>query len=201
VKNSRLLALGIPALAITLSVGAAHAQPPGMEYSRIVSFGLGGGVSVPVNNARDAFKNGFSGQGYLRLNLKALPIVPRLDFTFSQFDVDSVQFATPGASGTGQIFAGVANLQFFLLQGGPIRPYVVAGVGAYNVKTDITGVPNASSTSDLRLGVNGGAGVVVRLGRLISAYAEGRVDNVFTERGVIDTEQIQVVPVTFGIVF
>jgi hypothetical protein len=36
---------------------------------------------------------------------------------------------------------------------------------------------------------------------MISGYIEGRVDNVYTEKGVIDTDQIQLVPVTFGLTF
>jgi opacity protein-like surface antigen len=172
----------------------------GMDSGRIVSFGVGGGVSVPVGDAKDAFKNGFNGQGFARLNLKALPISPRIDFTFTQFDLASAKLAVPGASGTGQILAGVANLQFSLMNSGPVRPYLVAGVGAYSLKNDITGVPGTTSTTDTRLGVNGGAGVLFKLG-LISAYVEGRVDNVFTEKGPITADQVQVVPVTFGIVF
>jgi hypothetical protein len=35
----------------------------------------------------------------------------------------------------------------------------------------------------------------------ISAYVEGRVDNVYTEAGMIDSNSIQVVPVTFGVTF
>lgn len=183
---------------------AQMAGPAGMESNRLISFGIGGGVAVPVSDAGDAFKNGFNGQGFLRLNLRALPLVPRVDFTFSKFDLDDAHLAgtqlpTPGLAGTGQLMAGLANLQLFLIPGGPIRPYIVAGVGAYNLETEVEG---GASTSDTRFGVNGGGGLVIRLGSLVSLYAEGRVDNVFSEEGgLIDTKQIQVVPVTFGLVF
>ena len=86
------------------------------------------------------------------------------------------------------------------MNSGPVRPCLVAGVGAYSLKSEITGIPGASSTTDTRLGVSGGAGVLFRLG-VISAYVEGRVDNVCTEKGPITSDQVQVVPVTFGIVF
>ena len=36
---------------------------------------------------------------------------------------------------------------------------------------------------------------------MINGYLEGRIDNVFTEKGMIDSKQIQVVPVTFGLTF
>jgi hypothetical protein len=153
-------------------------------------------VSVPVSDAKDAFKNGVSGQGFVRFNLKALPISPRLEFSFSKFDLDEVQV---GSTGTEQIMSGLASVQFYLMHG-PVRPYIIAGIGAYNTKTDTEGV-NATSTTATDFGINGGAGLVVRLGSLVSAYAEGRVDNVYTTAGFIDTNQIQVVPVTFGPVF
>ena len=63
-----------------------------------------------------------------------------------------------GNTGTGQVLAGLANLQMYLIPGGPIRPYIVAGVGAYNLKTEVDNVPNGE-VSDTRFGVNGGAGV------------------------------------------
>ena len=141
----------VPLALLTLSA-VAHAQMGGtadMGSNRIVSFGIGGGVSVPVSDAKDAFDNGFNGQGFVRFNLHQLPIQPRLDFTFSKFDVKDVQLQTPGSSGTGQIFAGIANVQFALTHSGPVRPYIVGGIGAYNTKTDINGVPNVSGTSPM----------------------------------------------------
>ena len=177
------------------------AEPSTMESNRLVSIGVGGGVAVPVSDAKDAFKNGFNGQGFARLNLKQLPIVPRLDFSFSKFDVKSAKLATPGASGTGQLFSGLASLQYFLMPG-PIRPYVIAGLGAYNVKTDMSGIPGGGTSTDTRFGINGGGGVMVKLGSLLNAYVEGHIDNVFKNKDtLVSTNQLQVLPVTVGIVY
>ena len=182
----------------------AHAQMSGgaeMGSNRLVSIGIGGGVSVPVSDAKDAFDNGFNGQGFVRFNLHQLPIQPRLDFTFSKFDVKDVQLQTPGSSGTGQIFAGIANVQFALTHSGPVRPYIVGGIGAYNTKTDINGVPNVSGTSSTDFGINAGVGTLFKLGSMVHGYVEGRIDNVYSNKGMIDADQVQVIPVTFGIVF
>lgn len=165
--------------------------------TRMISFGLGGGVSVPVNDAKDAFKNGFNGQGFVRFNLKFLPIAPRVEFNFSKLDVNDVKFSS---TGTQQIMSGLATAQIYLMHSGPIRPYLLAGVGAYNLKTELDNA-TTEPPSDTRFGINGGGGVVFHFGSMISAYAEGRVDNVYTDKGFIDTDQIQVVPVNFGIVF
>lgn len=197
-----LLTITVISLAVFTSPARAQMEDASMGHApRIFSIGLGGGVSVPMSDAKDAFKNGFVGHGFARLNLRLLPIAPRVDFTYSKFDVASAKLATPGASGTGQMLAGMVNLQYYLIPRGPIRPYIVAGVGAYNVKTDLTGVPGATSQSDTRFGVNGGGGVVFRLGSLLSAFIEGRLDNVYSKQGFIAADQIQVVPVTFGVVF
>ena len=85
---------------------------------------------------------------------------------------------------------------------GPVRPYIMAGVGAYNFKTDVSGIPGATSATDTRFGVSGGGGLVVKMGSVVSAYVEGHIDNVFSDKGgFVNAKQIQVVPVTFGIVF
>ena len=163
---------------------------------RFVTVGVGGGMSVPVNDASSAFNNGFHVQGFARLNTPSLPVMPRFDLNFSKFDLNDAQLAVPGTS---QILAGLANLQMTVLPLGPIKPYIIAGVGAYNVKTKTEGV-SPTSISNTEFGINGGAGVAFSLGKL-NGFVEGRVDNVFTEKGAIDQADIQVVPVTFGLTF
>jgi opacity protein-like surface antigen len=191
----------VAALALAATASVASAQMDNLESDRMISVGLGGGVSVPVSDAKDAFKNGFNGQGFVRFNLKMVPIRPRFDFSFQRFDLQAVEVVSGGPpttiEGHGQVIAGLWNIQLDLMHG-PIRPYIVAGAGAYNVKTETDGGPETSPT---RFGINGGGGLIVRLGKLCSLYAEGRMDNVFTRNRVIDTDQIQMVPVTFGVVF
>jgi len=199
----RVVRLVVVPIALLSLSSLAHAQMSSAETgsNRIVSFGIGGGVAVPVSDAKDAFNNGFNGQGFVRFNLHQLPIQPRIDFTFSKFDVKDVHLQTPGSSGTGQIFAGIANVQFALTHSGTIRPYIVGGIGAYATKTDINGVPNVSGKSSTDFGINAGVGTLFKLGSLLNGYVEGRIDNVYSNKGMINADQIQVVPVTFGIVF
>ena len=161
-----------------------------------VTVGVGGGMSVPVSSAGDAFKNGYNLQGFARLNVPKLPVMPRFDLNFSRFELDAAQMGVPGTS---QILSGLANLQLSVLPLGPVQPYIIAGLGAYSLKTETTGV-TPTSVSNVRFGINGGAGVTLHLG-MINGFIEGRIDNVYTEKGVIDTQQIQVVPVTFGLTF
>ena len=161
-----------------------------------VTLGVGGGMSVPVSNAADALKNGYNLQGIARLNVPKLPVMPRFDLNFSHFAFDDAQTGVPGTS---QILAGLANLQISVLPLGPVRPYFIAGLGAYHLATQTEGL-TPTSVAGTHFGINGGAGVTLHLG-MINGYVEGRVDNVYTEKGVIDTDQIKVIPVTFGLTF
>ena len=181
-------------LVVLVSTPLAASAQVGLAQ-RFVTVGVGGGMSVPVNEAGNAFDNGFHMQGFARLNVPSLPVMPRFDLNFSRFDLkDAV-----GIPGKNQILAGLANLQMSVLPLGPVRPYVIAGLGAYHLKTETEGI-SPESVSSTRFGINGGAGVALNFGR-INGFIEGRVDNVFTEKGMIDEEQIQVVPVTFGLTF
>ena len=84
---------------------------------------------------------------------------------------------------------------------GPIRPYVTAGLGAFRISDDLQ---NASSTapptSAIKFGIDGGAGVRIKFGRL-EAFVEGKVQNVYTDQGAINTKTITSIPVTFGVLF
>jgi len=202
----RAFALLLVACLVCASIPALAQMPPGMGTGHLVSVGIGGGVSVPVHDTGDAFKNGWNGHGFVRLNLKGLPIVPRVDFSLQKFDLKDLspieQFTGPPVTptGTGQVMAGLANVQLFLSHG-PISPYIVAGVGAYNLKAEVNEITlEDAANSGTHFGINGGAGLVIHLGRTLDLYGEGRVDNVYTDKGAITADQIQTVPVTFGIV-
>jgi opacity protein-like surface antigen len=196
-RNSALALMVVVALALPNVVRAQMT-----DSKRAVSFGIGGGVSAPVNNAERAFKNGFNGQGFVRIGFGMTPIALRADVTYQNFDLKSIPYTGPTpvtlASGSGTVMSGLANAQLMLMSG-HFRPYLIAGLGAYNVKTELDGAPDLSQ-SDTKFGVNGGGGVQIDLS-VFSVYAEARVDNVFTDNSLIGTDQIQVVPVTFGIVF
>ena len=87
-----------------------------------------------------------------------------------------------------------------LIKLGPIQPYVTAGLGAFSVQDEITTGATTTDESNMRFGIDGGAGFTLKLGRL-EAFVEGRVQNVYTEAGAIDAKTIRAVPVTFGILF
>ena len=193
---------------LALAAGPAGAQnfaPSG----KIVSFGLGGGMTVPVDDAKSAFDNGINGHGFVRLNLPVFPIQPRLDFTFQKLDIKDVSFVDPalGAGGTfnegeQSVFSGLAQAQLALIKAGPIQPYLVAGVGLSSLKTKLEGDPGTDNVSEsaTKVTVNGGAGLNVKMGP-ISGFVEGRLNNIVNDGELMDFKSVQLVPVSFGLVF
>src|SRR5215468_4681206 len=103
-KLGRSLIIGT---ALSLAIASVAAAQMHEDLStRMISFGVGGGVAVPVSDAKDAFKNGVNGQGFIRFNLKFLPIAPRIEFNLSKFDLDQ---AKVNMTGTQQIMSGLAT--------------------------------------------------------------------------------------------
>src|SRR5262245_44080965 len=84
------LGVSLAALALLASAGSGEAQVTSIA-KRFVTFGVGGGVSVPVSDAGDAFKNGINAQAFVRFHPPVLPVIPRLDFNYSKFDLDDAQ--------------------------------------------------------------------------------------------------------------
>jgi opacity protein-like surface antigen len=202
----------VPALAVTLALtfaGRTAAAQGLAPSSRLVSFGLGGGVTVPVDDAKHAFDNGVNGHGFVRLNLPLLPIQPRVDFSFQKMDIKDVSFVDPtlGAGGTytegeQRILSGLAQAQLSLIKAGPVQPYLVVGVGFANLNTKLEGDPAAGNISEntTKLAINGGAGVNLKLGPL-SGFIEGRLDNIVNDGELVDFQSVKVVPVSVGLVF
>ncbi len=192
------------ALALLSVVGSAEAQRLTDTGEHLIRIGAAGGVVVPTSNTRAALKQGIHAQGFVLVNLRpGMPL--RLNLGYQKFDLkqalSAATSATPAPdSGSTEILAGVAGTQLDLLHG-PVRPYVILGLGGFDVRNLMTAAATgATSVSQLRFGIDGGAGLALKLGRL-DAFIEGHLQNVYTQRGLIDAKSIQAVPVSFGVLF
>lgn len=181
---------------------------------RPVSVAIGGGASVPIGSYKDALKAGWNTQGSLIFNLPGFPLALRADLNYHKFTFKENLPLIPGG-GTGgpitttgditqQILGGLANISIPLGLGGPITPYVTAGLAAFNIKTSFgDAVPGAEDESATKFAVDGGVGLSLRLFGA-SAFLEAKVANVYTDKGFISNKELkslQFVPVTFGFVF
>lgn len=183
------------ACATVLCATRGIAQQPS---SYILSLGIGGGTSIPVNNTASnggtTVKNGINGQAYALIQLPGF-LALRFNFGYQKFDYQDLLGVSPGSR---EIYSGVGGLQINLLRG-PVRPYLTAGVGAFDIR-GLTDTTTSSMASKINFGIDAGAGLAVVIGR-VSAFAEGRVQNVYTKNGgfIQSAKQINVIPVTFGL--
>jgi hypothetical protein len=171
-------------LALALSAQAAQAQAG-------LSLGLGAGAVIPTGDMADLHSTGWTGQASLRLKPAVSPLGFQVDASYSRlgFDTDLVDGHTSALAGT-------ANA-VFSFPGVAARPYLIGGVGVYNMRATVEG----ESGSDTKFGANAGAGFDLKLGSA-SVYAEGRFHAIF--KGGINTETLEeatayMVPLTVGV--
>ena len=166
-----------------------------------IQIGFGGGASVPVSDAKDAFKSGWHGSGIVRLNVPMIPFGLQGNFTYNHFKLDQQNV---GFGGSGRILSGIADARIGLPIPGPIKPYLLAGVGEYNIKADPDQASATAAGSTTKFGINGGAGVTIHFpGLPVHAFLEGKLENIYTDQGVntavTQNLKTQIIPVTFGI--
>ena len=197
---------------IILTVAVAMAAVPqlraqrmeSMPTSRPVRFGFGGGVIVPRTGASvQSLKTGVQGQGFVLIQLPGgLPALrANVDYAKMKFDRPTTTGSSTTVSGDRKVLDGVAGIRLDLLRG-PVRPYVLAGVGAFRIEDVVEATSGSeTSTSDTNFGADGGAGISFKLGP-ISGFLETRLQNVWTKKsGFVDTNSIQSFPVSFGLLF
>jgi hypothetical protein len=168
-------------------------------------FGVGGGAIVPRSKAR--FQDvlaGATGQAFLLVRFA--PGFPALRIGA---DYSRMTFGEPAVGATGSIygqtrsqFAGIVSIRFDLAPG-PVRPYLLAGAGAFSIRDAIEvrgSLAGGSAISTTDFGLEGGGGISFRFGR-IRSFVEARIQNVYTKEGFINTKSIQAIPVTFGLIF
>ena len=192
------------AAAVAVSSLAGQGLREAEHSERRVQIGLGGGAVIPRTNARyQDVLTGAAGQAYLLLRLAPGFPAFRLgaDFSRMKFGEARSGFAQQTLGSTRTQLGGIASLRFDLLPG-PVRPYVLAGVGAFNIRDALAkGAVSDSTFTTTKIGVDGGAGLSFRMGR-IAGFVETRITNVYTkDQGLINTKSIQAFPVTFGLIF
>jgi len=181
-------------LLLLVSSSLASASP-----IKPITIGFGGGVSVPVSDAKDAFKSGWHGTGILKFRLPGMPFDLSGAFAYHRFKLDQ---SAVGFAGNGRILSGLGNATFNLPVPGPIKPYITAGLGAFNVKADPDSSGAQAAPSTTKFGIDGGAGVSFSLFGA-HGFIEGKIENIYTDQGlnkaVVSDFKTQIIPVTFGI--
>ena len=200
-----------PAALLLLAAGTAGAQAssPASTAERPLSFGISGGLSLPTGNAGDVFSSGFNVDGLLEVRARpASPVAFRFEAGYQRFAIkDEVRelFEDFGAEidGDARVISGVVNA-LYKFPGVAVRPYVLGGVGVFNVggSATISGIDESGELLDedesgsiTRFGFNVGGGLEVPLSG-ITAFGEIRFQSIRTP-----DEPFNIVPIKVGIRF
>jgi opacity protein-like surface antigen len=187
----KMRALKLAGLAGTLALLPAIA---GAQDARSISFGVMGGLSLPMGDLADGVESGYNITGNVYL-----PLGGKLKL---RGDVGYESFAGKGSSSIAgfdyNVLSVTGNVMFPLgterAEGG-IRPYLIGGGGLYRgtTKIEVAGISRSTSNSDL--GINAGGGFEFKLSGF-TTFAEARFVNVFG-----DGDSSSWIPLTFGIRF
>ncbi len=188
---------------------AASASLAGAQASTSLvkpfSFGISGGAAIPMSDLSNGSSNGFTGvntgynvTGSVALGFPVIPFSVRADVAYNSFGTKNVQVAANANSASynadARVVGVTANAVLPIPLPVPIlSPYLIGGVGAYNVRlTPFAGAANSSQTNR---GFNLGAGVTLPLPGL-NTFVEARYHRVNMNNG-----SMAFVPITVGVMF
>ncbi|BAH37192.1 MAG TPA: hypothetical protein DGD08_00195 [Gemmatimonas aurantiaca] len=178
-----------------LGLAAAIAAPAALSAQastdKPVSFGLSGGLSLPMGDLGDATESGFTGAGHIFLkpaSMKSLGF--RGDVSFDRWSAKATDDVNLQSIGF------VANALYSVNSASMVKPYLLGGVGMYNSKATIDlGSTGGSTPSSTDLGIQVGGGLRFQLSGF-STFLEAKYVNVFT-----DGSSTNWLPITFGVRF
>jgi opacity protein-like surface antigen len=202
--------MALVSLAAVALTTESHAQ----TRERLVRVGFSGGAAVPLGDIADYANAGASVQGFLQIAPSDFPASFRVGALYSRFGgKDGARLTLPPTvPGSGavapqalvdgtQILGGLAQVRVEFAKQRSVRPYLIGGAGAFNVRQTFAQLQSGNSVDKVRFGVDGGAGVTFNFAGA-DAFLEARVNNLFGADGVArELSSLRVVPISFGVVF
>lgn len=169
--------LGVATLALALAASSAEAQKP-------ISFGIGLGASMAQGDFGEVVDMGYHALGTVAWAPAMLPVGVRFDASYNRF-------AFKAADSENTSILGInANATFGIpMAGSPVSPYLIGGLGWYQVSTSLDGAESLSE-----IGFNVGGGVKFNLSGF-GTFIEARYHSI---GGDVDANYI---PISFGIMF
>ena len=173
----RRMSLGVLVLALCVTP-ALRAQRQPTEGIR---FGLAVGATMPLGDYGTADKLGLNVMGVLQVPLSGSPLHLRIDALYSSTAHDA------GSGSTSILGGNVGVLYHFAAPAATARPYVLGGLGLYNI--------SAFGSSATKIGFGFGGGVLFGLGGF-NAFAEARYISVQASGS-----SLTFVPISVGLMF
>lgn len=166
-------------------------------------FGISAGASIPESSFGEAVSTGYNVNAMINAGVPLSPLGFRAEAGLNHFDLDG-----SNASGNVRMINGTANVIVTPTTIIGAKPYLIGGLGMYNVRTNFSGTVTplgslfsasapGGESSDTRLGFNGGVGLTFGLGS-VGTLLEARYVTVNGKNG---SGSLAFVPVTFGITF
>ena len=192
---TRPIALTAAAALLSLTLApAAHAQAQMMPH-----FGISAGASIPQSSFGDGVNTGYNVNGMINIGVPLSPLGFRGEVGWNRFDLSG-----NNVSGNVRMVNGAVNVVLAPSTVMTAKPYFIAGLGVYNVKSTgnatggiLSGAVPTTSTADTRLGFNGGIGFAFGLGP-VGTLLEARYVNVNSSD---NSGSLSFVPISFGITF
>src|SRR5262245_30648431 len=119
----RIPASALLAFALVLTLSHSHAMAQ-ISPGKLVTIGLGGGVSVPIGDAGDALKNGYHLRGFVKVKPPVLPLGFRGALGYQKLDLDQLATGIPASAnpeGSTNILSGLGGVTLGMSMG-PIHP-------------------------------------------------------------------------------
>ena len=150
--------------------------------------GFGGGLSLPTGDAGEGLKMGWVGQVIAGITGPSGKFGGRIDGMYVRHSFDGT------VDGSTALFGANGDLVFSPgSQTGKIRPYLLGGVGFFNVKSEVGTVESEGVT---KFAWNAGAGLRFGGGGKASFFIESRYISVST-----DPESFGFIPISVGVRF
>jgi len=193
----------VSALVLAIAPQTAQGQ---RAAPRALSVGLGGGGSVPVGDFAKDVKTGWNGHAFLQYQpFEQGPWAVRAEAQYTRSAYTDDLLTDVGAVvgddlSNKVLYAGAAAAYHFGGSSGTVRPYVIGGLGLYEVTASLKDEDGITySESESGFGFNGGAGL--RFGGTIGFFVEARFHqfSITPRDGLKATSQF--IPVSFGLVF
>jgi len=164
------------------------------QETRPFSFGVSGGLALPIGDFGDGYDSGFDVTGHVMFKPAS--------FTNLGFrgDVNFDRFGSKLLNGiNSRLLGATANAVYSFPQATPgvVRPYVIGGVGMQNSKTTgkVAGINLSQNATSTDVAAQGGGGVNFQLAGF-TTFVEAKYVNVFG-----DGNSLSYIPITFGIRF
>ncbi len=195
-----IMRVGAVALGLLASTSMARAQAA-MASSNPVAFGVVGGATLPTGDLSKGASTGWHAGGVVQFSVPMIPVGLRADVMYHAL-------GEKNSSGVKTSFiTGTVNGMFMvpMSEMGTVKPYVIAGIGAYNIRVKVDNEAANQTTSATKFGINGGAGVQFGLSGL-STFIEARYHYIFS---AYDNSSVygsgsssaSIVPISVGIMF